>query len=338
VNNLPDYHFLPGPLWLITVLHILTLTLHFVAMNFVFGGIVILLLGKFNDKWNHPVVQQFVKLLPIGMAATVTLGVAPLLFLQVVYPQQTYSSAIVSGWFFLMIIAVVIAVYYFLYGATFTKKVAKLPALLTVALVGLLYVSFVYSNVFSLTEKPDLVQRLYAQNQAGVLLNPEVGSWIWRWLHMVLGAVTVGGFFVGLLGRKSDDAFAAGKTFFLWGMIATMIVGFMYLLSMLDIIKAFMQSSAVWWLTISIVLSLGSLHFFFKKKFLPAGLMLFVSLLGMVTIRHIVRLLHLEGHFDPSTIAINPQWGVFAMFLICFVLALGLVWYMLKIFFGKQTA
>ncbi len=338
MNNLPDYHFLPAPLWLITVLHILTLALHFVAMNFVFGGVVILLLGKFHDKWNHPVVQEFIKLLPIGMAATVTIGVAPLLFLQVVYPQQTYSAAIVSGWFFLMIIAVVIAVYYFLYGASFTNKVRKLPALLTVALIGLLYVSFVYSNVFSLAEHPDLYHQLYAKNQAGVLLNPNVGSWIWRWLHMLLGAVTVGGFFIGLLGRKSDDAFATGKTFFLWGMIATMIVGFMYLLSMLDIIKPFMQSSAVWFLTVSIVLSLGSLHFFFKKNFWVSGGMLFVSMLGMVTIRHIVRLLHLEGHFDPSTIAINSQWGVFAMFLICFVLALGLVWYMLKIFFAKQTA
>lgn len=119
-------------------------------------------------------------------------------------------------------------------------------------------------------------------------------------------------------------------------MVITMIVGFVYLLSLLDIIKVFMRSPAVWWLTISIVLSLGSLHFFFKRKFWGAGLMLFVSMLGMVVVRHYVRLFHLDGHFDPATIPVNPQWGVFLMFLVCFVIALWAVWYMLKIFFGKQ--
>ena len=335
--NLPDYHFLPGPLWLITVLHILTLTLHFVAMNFMLGGLIVVLFGKLENKWNHPVVLQFVKLFPTAMAATVTLGVAPLLFVQLVYPGQMYSASIVSAWFFFAIVGVVIAAYYLLYGGSFTRGGSRrLPIFLTLAVIGLLYVSFTYSNVFSLAERPDLYASIYAQNQSGFQLNPDIGSWIWRWLHMVLGAVTVGGFFVGLLGREYEKTFNLGKTFYLWGMVITMIVGFVYLLSLLDIIKAFMRSPAVWWLTVSIVLSLGSLHFFFKKKFWGAGLMLFVSMLGMVVIRHYVRLLHLEGHFDPATIPINPQWGAFLMFLVCFVIALGAVWYMLKLFFGRQ--
>ena len=40
MTPLPDYQFLPAPLWLITVLHILTLTLHFAAMNFLLGGLI----------------------------------------------------------------------------------------------------------------------------------------------------------------------------------------------------------------------------------------------------------------------------------------------------------
>jgi len=337
VNTLPDYHFLSAPLWLITVLHVLTLTLHFAAMNFLVGGIIIVLFGKFKDKWEHPVVQQFVKLFPTAMAATVSLGVAPLLFLQLVYPEQVYSASIVSGWFFLAIVAAVIVAYYLLYGSSFAKPGSgRVPAFLTVALIGLLYVSVVYSNVFSLAERPELYKQLYAQNQSGLMLNPDVGSWIFRWLHMLLGAVTVGGFFIGLLGRKHDDAFAVGKSFYLWGMAAAMIIGFVYLFSLADLMKPFMRSSAIWWLTASIVLSLGSLHFFMKKKFMMAGAMLFVSLLGMVVIRHVVRLLHLEGTFDPAAIPLNPQWSVFLLFLVCFVIAIGAVWYMLRLYFGRQ--
>ncbi len=339
MNSLPDYQFLPAPLWLITVLHVLTLTLHFVAMNFMLGGLIILLFGKLQDKWNHPVVQRFVKLFPVAMAATVTIGVAPLLFVQLVFPVQIYSSAIVSGWFFLGIVLAVIIAYYLLYAGSFQKEgSAKLAPLLGTALVALLYVSFTYSNVFSVAERPDLYASLYAQSQGGLHFNPNIGQWIWRWTHMLLGAITVGGFFIGLLGRNDEQAWALGKKFFLWGMVAAIIIGFVYLLSMLDIIKAFMRSPAVWWLTASIVLSLGALHFFFKKRFWISGGMLFVSMLAMVTIRHYVRLMQLEAYFDPPTWTVNPQWGVFVMFLICFVLALGLVWYMLRLFFGRQAA
>ncbi|MCF7816736.1 MAG: hypothetical protein K9M54_02540 [Kiritimatiellales bacterium] len=337
MNMLPESYFLSAPLWLITVLHVLTLTLHFVAMNFLVGGIIVVLAGKFSDKWNHPVVKQFVKLFPVAMAATVTIGIAPLLFVQLVYPRQMYSAAIVCGWFFLLIVFVVIAAYYLLYGGSFAKAGSKrVPALLFLALAGLLYVSVVYSNVFSLAERPGLCKALYARNQSGLMLNPEVGSWIFRWLHMMLGAVTVGGFFVGLLGRKHDDAFKVGKTFFIGGMAVAMLSGFVYLFSMMDLMKPLMHSAGAWWLLGSIVLALGSLHFFMKRKFAASGGMLFVSLLGMVAIRHIVRLLRLDGAYAPSSVPVHPQWDVFLPFLVCFLVALGVVGYMLKLYFGRQ--
>jgi hypothetical protein len=49
--------------------------------------------------------------------------------------------------------------------------------------------------------------------------------------------------------------------------------------------------------------------------------------------------LKLEETFDPGSLTVQPQWSPFVMFLICFVLALVLVWYMLRIFFaGKESA
>ena len=106
--TLPEYNFLPGPLWLINLLHHITLTLHLLAMNFLVGGITTILFGKFTGRWEHPVVQRFVKLFPSAMAASVTFGVAPLLFVQLVYPKPVYSASIVSGWLWLLIIPVII--------------------------------------------------------------------------------------------------------------------------------------------------------------------------------------------------------------------------------------
>ena len=84
-----------------------------------------------------------------------------------------------------------------------------------------------------------------------------------------------------------------------------MVLGLVYLFTLGDLLIPFMRTPAVWYLLIAIVLSLGSLHFFFKKKFVGSGVMLLVSMIGMVTSRHTVRLLHLEGKFDPATITVS---------------------------------
>ena len=116
------------------------------------------------------------------------------------------------------------------------------------------------------------------------------------------------------------------------------LVGIIYLVSLGEYLGPYMRSSAVWWVLGSFVLSLGSLHFFSKQRFREAGTMLFVSLLGMVVNRHIVRLIHLEGHFNPADLTVKPQWSVFVVFLVCFLLALAVIAFMLRLFFQRQTA
>ena len=334
--NLPDSDFLPAPLWLITSLHVLTLSLHFAAMNFVLGGILIILTGKSDRRWDNPAVRRVIALLPSAMAATVTLGVAPLLFLQLVYPLQMYPASIVSAWFFLLIIPAVILVYYLLYAAAFAAKGGK-PAggrYLWPALLGLFYVSLVYSSVFSMAEHPDLMRRLYAQGQGGFQWNPAAGDYAFRWLHMVLGALTVGGFFSGVLGGEDAAVFSAGKKIFAYGMAAAGTAGLAYLFSLGDLLGPLMRSSAIWALTVGIVLSLGSLHLYFKRRFLLAGAALFTSLLLMVITRHALRLLMLHQSFDPASWRVAPQWAAFLIFLLSLEVAVILVVYMLRLFFS----
>ena len=339
---LPNYDFLPAPLWLITILHLLTLTLHFIAMNFMVGGIVTVLFGKIENRWQNPAVQTFLKLFPTVMAATVTLGVAPLLFVQLTYGGLVYSASIVSGWLWFLIPFVVIVAYYLLYGAAFAKKTnRRIGTWVAISLVCLLYISMVYSSVFAMAERPELQKELYAANQSGLVLNSDVGAWIFRWLHMLVGAVTVGAFFVGWLGRDDEQAYRAGKTFFLWGLIAAAITGTIYIFTLGDHLGPFMRSSGIWLIVLGALLSLGSLHFYFKKRFVPAGLLVFVSLATMVIGRHVLRLVVLPEGTRPMELyadKVIPQWGVFGLFLVCFLLALGLVYYMLKLFFTDRPS
>jgi hypothetical protein len=96
-----------------------------------------------------------------------------------------------------------------------------------------------------------------------------------------------------------------------------------------------MKSPAIWWLTASILLSAGSLHLFFKKRFAASGLALLVSLIGMIMIRHYVRLFRLGEHLPPAPF--KAQWSVVVLFTVCLLIAVALLWYMLRTYFAEKA-
>ncbi|MDX1582168.1 MAG: hypothetical protein R3338_01080 [Thermoanaerobaculia bacterium] len=326
---LPDYDFLPAPLWLLTLLHLLTLTLHFFAMNFLLGGVLVALFGRLEDRWSNPTIRKFIILFPSVMAATITLGVAPLLFLQLVYPKQAYSAAIASGWFWLMIVGAAMLAYYLFYPASFAREGRGRKAIyLLVATISLVYISLTYSTVFSLAENPALIASAYASEQRGLVINPDAGAWIFRWGHMLLGAVTVGGFFVGLIGKSDDKVFSLGKGVYLWGLVLSSLFGVLWLFSLGEALPGLMRSNGAWYLTVAILLAVGAFLLYRRRNFILSGLALFLSMFGMVATRHALRLVRLG---DALVIpVIRPQWDVFAIFLVCFLIAIGLVVWMLR--------
>ena len=151
--NLPAYDYISAPLWLLSSLHVLMLTLHFAAMSFVVGGLLFVFFGKLEGGISHPAAKKIIELFPSIMAATITLGVAPLLFLQLVYPGPVYSASIASGWLWLAVIGAAIGAYYLLYAAAFAPADRKL-IWLGLAVPLFLYISLVYSSVFSMAERP----------------------------------------------------------------------------------------------------------------------------------------------------------------------------------------
>jgi len=325
--TLPDYNFLPAPVWLITVLHVLTLALHLAAMNFVLGGVILVLFGRMPGKWESPTVKRFVRLFPSVMAAVVTLGVAPLLFVQLTYHHQFYAATITGAWWWLLVIAAVIGAYYLFYAAASADRPR---VFLVVAVAALLYVSVVLSSVFSAAERPDLYRSIYAGNQSGWAVNGAIGLWGFRWLHMVAGGITVGGFMIGLVGRNEEPAYRLGRTAFLGGMVFTMLLGLAYIGTLGDHLLPYMRSPGIWLVLGAILLSLGSAYYFFQRRWVLSGTMLGVSLLAMVLNRQVLRLVVLQGVFTPASIPVKPQWPVFAIFAVCFVIALALVAWMLR--------
>lgn len=343
---------IPGPYWLFTILHWLTFALHLIAMNILVGGILLLVISR-KGPLRENLFVSLTRLFPTVMAATITLGVAPLLFLQVIYGKFFYSASIVSGWNWFLIIPVVIIVYYLIYLVAMRKKLTDSARidLLILALIGFVYVSYTLTMISDLAEKPDLWGDLYRASPAGMSLNPSFGETIFRWLHIMAGTVAVFGIAVQFFSiyhkriKGNWDLLRYGGRLYLLGALKAALLGLIYFFILdKEIIVAFLGSPGLHAVIGAIILNVIALILSYRAvsaerphlKIWTTAVLVFAGVFCMVIARHSLRLIYLEGHFDPASLPVDPQWSVFAVFLILFVGGLVTLFWMVRKFFGSS--
>ncbi len=345
---------IPGSYWLMTFLHWLTFVLHLLAMNVLFG-VLILLLVSGSSPLRRLLFDNMVKLFPTAMAATITLGVAPLLFTQVIYGKFFYSASIISGWQWFSLIPVLLLVYYLLYAASLSGNMTtgKKLMLLFPAGIGLAYLSFTFTSISDLAEKPALWAAMYTASPEGFSINPDIGEYIFRWTHMLAGAITVAGLVIMLFtvyhpkveGNHSLRQF--GAKMFLMGVMAAAVLAIIYLLVIpRDIFTGFLQSAGLHAVSGAIVLNIIAAYLAYRSSraarprnlILSASLLVFLGVFCMVIARHYLRLVFLEGAFDPGGLPTAFQAGPFVMFAVTFVAGLVVMAWMLHLFFRARQA
>jgi hypothetical protein len=342
---------MPAPPWLLWALLMLTFTLHVIAMNFVLGGSIIAAFARLRGSDNGMrMAKSFGKAMPTAVAAAVTLGVAPLLFLQALYGRLFFASAVLVAWFWLAIVPVLIFAYYGTYWIAFRGKkegsgrFAVLALLVALALLG---IAFVQSTNMSLMLRPESFLTKYAADGGGTHLNLGDPTFIPRWLHMLLGALAVGGYAVSLYGviqRKTDQehgTWAArwGALWFVAPTAANLLTGLWWIgVLPREVILRFMGRDVL----ASLSLGLGIVFGFVTlgmmlmamgsadptRQVKHAGYTLVATLVAMVLARDGVRQGMLgEAGFSPTT-WVDPQWGVIAIFIVLLVGALAVTAWM----------
>jgi hypothetical protein len=345
---------IPAPYWLFTVLHWLTFALHLVAMNLLFGGVIFLLMLRNNETYREILFDAQRKLLPSLMAATITLGVAPLLFVQVVYGQFFYSATIISGWNWFLIIPVVIVTYYLLYAVALKDLSPKAQRnLLIFAALGLIYMSLTLTMVSDLTIKPLSLPELYQKSQAGTILNPNIGQVLFRWLHIVIGGFAVAALSLQLFAlyhpkaKGNRDLLILGAKLFLMMIMTAAIFAIVYLFTLEDFVFAgFLKSPGTHAILLAIILNMAAAYFCYKAPGAakPAGpvwsaaVLIFVSVFLMVFARHTLRLVYLGQQFDSSALSVRTQWGPFVLFLVVFLIGLYVLYWMFRRYFGRPQS
>lgn len=348
----PDPLPLTAPPAVFLLLLLLTFTLHLLPMNAVLGGSIIGAVARWRGRQgraHHAELARLIgKLLPVTMAAAVTLGVAALLFLQVLYGRVFFSSSVVMASFWIAVIPLLIVAYYAAYGVAFDRRGGTERtglAWLIVAIV--LAVAFIYTNNMTLMLRPGAQHALYAQASHGLHWNSGDPTRLPRFLHMLAGAVAVAGLSVALIGffrrRVSPEfgiwAMAYGCRWFVLATAANFLIG-MWLLSALPeaTMALFVGGSgyATVALALGIVAAIDALAFALgvgqspepSRLLIGAWIATIVAVALMVLSRDSVRRSMLDAAgFQPVNWA-SPQWGPIAIFAVLLVVAIVLVAWM----------
>lgn len=319
--------------WFDALLHI-TFVAHILLMNVVVGGAAIALAAHLRGS-NTTLAKDLSTKMPTALALTINMGVAPLLFLQVLYGNFVYTSSVIMAAWWLSIIILVMAAYYglYIYDFRFDTSGAR-PLLIAVPLALLVCVGFLFSNNMTLMLDPARWTAWF-DNRAGTLLNLGDPMLLPRWLHFMVGALAVGGLAVALLGRtKGDqDYVRTGLTWFTRSTLAQLVFGVWFLLSLPDpALKQFLGGNitSALLLTGALILAAASLVTAFRGNVPGTLLWTVLTVAAMALVRDRLRDILLSPYQDIRSLAVTSEYSPMVLFLAVFLLAIPVVAWLVR--------
>lgn len=352
----PDPIGIPAPPALLQALLVLTYALHTLFVGVVFGGTALALAsavaGRGQDDGasapRRALSAHLAQALPVAMAFSITTGVAPLLFVQVLYGQFFYTASVFVGWTWISVIPVLMVGYYALYLWSARRKAAgRAPGWpLLVTLAALLWTAFALVTNMSLYPHPERFQQLF--NLSGTALNVSEPTFFARYLHALLNFVLIGASYVLAVGhvaaRVAPQAAAGIRRFALWWLVGALVV----------------QGgvSAWYWAALPEAARQGGLSMTGTAVALAGGVLTLAGWLlaeraaaggspaavrwaalgvlgtvvmasGLAVARHAVRMASLAPYLQPEAWKLNPQWPQFILFVALLLSGLAFVGYLL---------
>lgn len=349
-----DPNPLPAPYWVFKLLLIATFFLHILAMNFMLGGAVLALgvrrLSK-NREHGNRIFVELSKKLPVLLPATITLGIAPLLFLQVLYGQFFYTSSVIVAWPWFLVLVFLTLAYYGFYYASFNSSqhpdkagMAIWFSVLLVFIIGL-----TYSSNLTLSLTPSRWAAKYFKDPSGWNFNWSEPTLIPRFLHFFVAAVAMGGLlliFMAWARWKRDSEYARslfqlGGKAFMFATMAQFVVGIWFVAALpREIGMLFLGGSSVATILLLVGVAGGGMAIFLmsealrKENIRLAGCyvpgIVGVVILSMSLMRDMLRDAYLRVHHHPEQFVVKTQWAVLPLFLVLFVAGVILWIVMLK--------
>lgn len=346
---------LPAPIWLFKILHIVTLSLHFVAVEMLLGGLLLAVFLSFSrSPLAHVTARAIAHRLTVVMTFVINLGVPPLLFAQVLYGRALYTSSVLIGIYWISIIGLLMLAYWLLYQ--FSERLDAGKSAWWAGLSAWLIAGFIarlLSTNMTLMLRPEVWREMYSASAAGRFLPTGDPTLTPRWLLMLAGGLFIGGLWLVYLSARStftaeEQKFIAGiggKVAALSGLLY-LAAGFWAASVQPDAVKAGLATHSLYhfanfagygWILLVVVAVLLAAFAGFTR--LAANWLAWtgalVALLIEITFtvyRDAVRdLTLLSKGFDVWDRVVVTNWSVVGLFLVLFVAGLGAVGWLVSV-------
>lgn len=358
---------LPAPVWLLKLLHIVTLALHFVAVELLLGGLLVaVVLSLFRGSPHARVAARAIaRRLPVVMTFLINLGVPPLLFSQVLYGRALYTSSVLIGLYWISVIALLMAVYWLLYRFSYRLEAGKQAWWLGLAawlLAG--SVARILSTNMTLMLRPEDWRSLYASSAMGTYLPTGDPTTTPRWLMMLAGGLFLSGLWMLYLSARStflqdEKRFVAN----VGGKVAA-LGGLVYLAAGLwaahvqpgavqsllahppagyEFYSYYALAGKLWIALVVLAIGLGAVAGFARiaagwLAWTAAALAVLVEL-ALVVYRDAVRDLTLFSKgFNVWDRVVVTNWSVVGLFLVLFVVGLGVIGWLISVVARAQKS
>jgi hypothetical protein len=350
---------LPAPIWLFKLLHIVTLSLHFVAVEMLLGGLLIAtLLSISGNPLSRVAARALARRLTVVMTYVINLGVPPLLFAQVLYGRALYTSSVLIGAYWISIILLLMLVYRMLYR--FSSQLEKNKTAWPAGLVAWLLAGFIarlLTTNMTLMLRPETWPGMYSASAAGHLLPSGDPTLTPRWLLMLAGGLFIGGLWLIYLSARST--FAADEKKYLaalGGRVATLF-GLVYIAAGLwangaqpGPVKALVAAppsgygfyryyvlSGYLWLVlvvaaVALAASAGLAKITAQWTAMAAALLAVLVEISFTVYRDAIRdLTLLSKGFNVWDRVVVTNWSVVGLFLILFAASLGVIGWLVSV-------
>jgi hypothetical protein len=336
-----------------TVLLIVTFIIHIWMMNVMLGTGIIALIRHFNQKQlsshlSHTIASH----LPFTIAFTINFGVAPLLFLQVLYGHFMYTSSILMAVYWLSVVGVLILAYYsaYIYDFKYSVLAQKGVFFIGATVIGLLWIAFIFTNNMTLMLAPEK-WHIYFKHTGGLWLNLSEKTLLPRYFHFVTASIALGGLAIALYRQvqkdKSasndsaqisqwDDDIQTGLGFFIGASLVQMIIGVWYFLSLPDNVRQLFMGNHIFGTTIfllAIPLIILMLVSGVKHNVWMTTFLIIPVTVIMVLMRHLVRNAFLAPHFRVQDLPVLKQYSPFLFFIIALIAGIAVIVYMIRLAF-----
>ena len=338
---------LPAPWWVFYVLMVVTFSLHLILANVMIGAGALAwfnsVRGEASPLAKSGLGGELAGKIPWVIALTINLGIAPLLFMQVVYGQYIYVSSVVMAAYWVPIFLLIVAAYYLAYVFDMRyDKLGRKRIWVQGFSVGIfMVVGILFSAIIVMMINPQYWMGYFAKPH-GTLFPLGDSSLGPRMLHFLLASMAIGGLAVALWAnwRLKDDPQRAEPVIrqgLYWFGVATManfIAGVLYLGALPDDVLYKVLGTgklATYFLLVGVVAGLASIPSAFAGSLKLTTIYCLVSVLLMVFFRYAVRAAYLEPYLDKSKLPLATQYGPMFIFLIVFALGLATVGYLIKL-------